>query len=234
MKYYPRMSDYDRTTMHTWLVSGFTYLEDIIEFLEETVANFADMFYEDYKSARPIYETEEEFVYCFRKVLIHNAKKYEIWMQVYSAEYDPIENYNRTETGNNTRTPNLTTQVYANSQRKQTQTTTETPNTYKETVDHKVAPYDSGTKTSVEENETTYSGSRSTSVSYTGDPDTMNSTTTNSGNEQTYFSSHVSGNIGVTTSQMMLQSSLDLAARMKLAEEIEKDVAKELLLQVWL
>ena len=98
MKYYPRMSDYDRTTMHNWLVAGFTYLKDIIEAIDETVANFAAMFYEDYKSARPIYETEEEFVYCFRKVLIHNAKKYEIWLQAYEAEYDPISNYDMTET----------------------------------------------------------------------------------------------------------------------------------------
>lgn len=234
MKYYPRMCDYDRETLHLWLVAGFTFFKDIIEELDETVANFAAMFYEDYKSARPIYETEEEFVYCFRKVLIHNAKKYQMWIEAYAAQYDPIENYNRHETGNNTRTPNLSTQVYAFSQRKQTQKTTENPNTYKETVDHKVAPYDSATKASVEENETSFSGTRYTEVSYEGDPDTMNSTTTASGNEQTYFSSEISGNIGTTTSQQMLESHLDLAARMKLAEEIEKDIAKELLLQLWI
>lgn len=234
MKYHPRMCDYDRETLHLWLVAGFTYFKDIIEALEETVANFAAMFYEDYKSARPIYETEEEFVYCFQKVLIHNAKKYQMWLEAYAAKYDPIENYNRHETGNNTRTPNLTTQVYANSQRNQTRTTTETPKDYTDTTTHEVAPYDSAELGNVERNTTVLSGSRSTTESFEGSPDTMNSTTTASGNEQTYFSSDVSGNIGTTTSQMMLASHLDLAARMKLAEEIEKDIAKELLLQLWI
>lgn len=234
MKYYPRMCDYDRETLHLWLVAGFTYFKDIIEELDETVANFAAMFYEDYKSARPIYETEEEFVYCFRKVLIHNAKKYQMWLEAYSAQYDPIENYNRHETGNNTRTPNLTTQVYANSQKNQTRTTTETPTDYTDTTTHAVAPYDSAVLGDVERNTTVLSGSRATTESFEGDPDTMNSTTTASGNEQTYFSSEISGNIGTTTSQQMLASHLDLAARMKLAEEIEKDVAKELLLQLWI
>lgn len=234
MKYYPRMCDYDRETLHLWLVAGFTYFKDIIEELEETVANFAAMFYEDYKSARPIYETEEEFVYCFRKVLIHNAKKYEMWLQAYAADYDPIENYNRHETGNNTRTPNLTTQVYANSQKNQTRTTTETPKDYKETTTRAVAPYDSAVLGDVEKNTFDLSGSRETTESFEGDPDTMNSTTTASGNEQTFFSSEISGNIGTTTSQQMLASHLDLAARMKLAEEIEKDIAKELLLQLWI
>ena len=234
MNYYPRRCDYDRETLHLWLVAGFTYFKDIIESIEETVANFAAMFYEDYKSARPIYETEEEFVYCFRKVLIHNAKKYEMWLEAYAAQYDPIENYNRHETGNNTRTPNLTTQVYANSQKKQSRITTENPSQYTDTQTHKVAPYDSAVMSEVEQNVSVLSGSRSTTERYQGDPDTMNSTTTASGNEQTYFSSEVSGNIGTTTSQQMLASHLDLAARMKLAEEIEKDVAKELLLQLWI
>lgn len=230
---YPRMSEYDRDTMHLWLVAGFTYFEEIITALEESVANFAGMFYMDYKSARPIYTTEEEFVYCFQKVLMHNAKKYEIWLQAYAAEYDPIENYRRVENSGRTRTPNLTAATSGSITRNQTRITTESPQNYKETTKNKVAPFDSTDLRNVEESEVSATGSRSTSERFTGQPDLTSSSTTTTGTDKEIFNSTISGNIGVTTSQMMLNSSLDLAERMKLCQEIERDIAKELLLQVW-
>lgn len=230
---YPRMSEYDRDTMHMWLVAGFTYFEEIITALEESVANFAGMFYMDYKSARPIYTTEEEFVYCFQKVLMHNAKKYEIWLQAYAAEYDPIENYSRHEVSGKTRTPDITNQTDATTSRNQTRTTTETPTNYTETTTTKVAPFDSTTLRNMEESAVVASGSRATTENFTGDPDEMSSTTTTTGTDTEEFESTITGNIGVSTSQMMLNSSLDLAERMKLCQEIERDIAKELLLQVW-
>lgn len=230
---YPRMSEYDRDTMHLWLVAGFTYFQEIIETLEETVANFAGMFYMDYKSARPIYTTEEEFVYCFQKVLMHNAKKYEIWLQAYAAEYDPIENYSRHEYSEKSRTPNITNHTYATTSRNQTRTTTERPTNYSETTTTKVAPYDSTTLRKMEESEVVAAGSRATEEVFTGDPDEMNSTVKTTGSDTEEFESTITGNIGVSTSQMMLNSSLDLAERMKLCQEIERDIAKELLLQVW-
>lgn len=230
---YPRMCEYDRDTMHLWLVAGFTYFQDIIETLEETVANFAGMFYMDYKSARPIYTTEEEFVYCFQKVLMHNAKKYEIWLQAYAAEYDPIENYRRVENSGRTRTPDITNQTDATTSRNQTRTTTETPTNYTETTTTKVAPFDSTTLRNMEESAVVASGSRATTETFAGHPDEMSSTKTTTGTDTEEFESTITGNIGVSTSQMMLNSSLDLAERMKLCQEIERDIAKELLLQVW-
>ena len=230
---YPRMSEYDRDTMHLWLVAGFTYFEEIITALEESVANFAGMFYMDYKSARPIYTTQEEFVYCFQKVLMHNAKKYEIWLQAYAAEYDPIENYRRVENSGRTRTPNLTNSTSGTINRQQTRTTTELPNAYTETTTNQVAPYDTTNLRTAEQSAVVLSGSRTTTEIFTGDPDLTSSTTKTTGTDTERFNSTISGNIGVTTSQQMLSSSLDLAERMKLCQEIERDIAKELLLQVW-
>ena len=43
-----------------------------------------------------------------------------------------------------------------------------------------------------------------------------------------------SGNIGVTTSQQMLESELVLADKMNLFKIIEQDLASKLFLQVWL
>ena len=157
-----------------------------------------------------------------------------MYLQAYAADYDPIENYNRHEESTRTRTPDLTQATEAESERKQTRTTTETPNNWKEKDLHKVVPYDSANLNDMEQSERTFEGTRSTSESYSGQPDTASSTTTTTGTDTEETTSDISGNIGTTTSQMMLESHLDLARRMKLSEEIEHDVAKELLLQLWI
>lgn len=231
---YPTMKEYPKAEMITWLVAGFNHFEVEIEALGYSIADFAHLFYHDYISGRPIYTTGDEIEGCLTRVHMHNKKKYEVWMQVYAAEYDPIENYNRMEESTKIRTPDLTQETEAESERKQTRTTTETPNNWQENDLRKVAPYDSEELHDAEKTERTITGTRSTSESYTGQPDTASSTTTTTGTDTETIESTIHGNIGVTTSQMMLLSSLDLAERLKFVQEIERDCAKELLLQVWI
>lgn len=231
---YPTIEEYDKDTILQWLARGFIFFQTEIEAIGHSVATFASLFYYDYMEARPIWTEEELFVSCFTRVYLKNKKKYAMYLQAYAAEYDPIENYNRHEESTRTRTPELTQATEAESERKQTRTTTETPNNWKETELHKIAPYDSAELNDMEQRERTFEGTRSTSESYSGQPDTASSTTTTTGTDTEETISDISGNIGTTTSQMMLESHLDLAQRMKLAEEIEHDVAKELLLQLWI
>lgn len=135
----------------------------------------------------------------------------------------------------------------------QTKTITDNPNSYTDTTTHKVNPYDDpGLKTEYQD-ESVQSGSRTTTEAYSGDPDTTSnsgtSTTTNSGGTSTTNTGtdtqtqtgtdtnyHVltrKGNIGVTTSQQMLESQIALADKMDFWKIIESDIAKKIFLQVW-
>ena len=195
---------------------------------------FAEMLYYDYMDARIRFVTDPLISKCFQRVWYKNKKKYEVWLQVYAAEYDPIENYSRHEESTKTRTPDLTQQTDAQSERKQTRTTTENPDTYTDTETRSVSPYNSSIMSAAEQISRSASGSRNTTESYSGDPDTASSTTTTTGTDTESTESDISGNIGTTTSQQMLESSLDLSQRMRLVQEIEQDIAKELFLQIWI
>ena len=231
---YPRVRDYNKTEILGYFDAGLNYYEPLLISLGTSIESFEQILYMDYLDARPIYKTAEDIQMCFYKVYLKNQKKYEIWQQVYSAEYDPIQNYDRHEESTKTRTPDLTQETEAQSQRNQTRTTTDNPQNYTETETRSVSPYDSQTMTAAEQYERSASGARNTTETYSGAPDTASSTTTTTGTDTDAVESHIYGNIGVTTSQMMLASSLDLADRMRLVQEIEQDIAKELFLQVWL
>ena len=234
-RYRPEMEEYNRATLREWLIEGFTIFRDEIEALGHSVATFADMFYYDYRTARPLYPDHDEFVATFTRVYVKNQKKYAMWLQAYDAEFDPIENYKRHEERTDTRTPDLDTTTNTTTQRNQTRTVTDTPTGWTETETHKVSPYDAqpDALSTQDQIDRTFTGTRSSEEAYSGEPDTLDSTTTTTGTDKTEIVSDIYGNIGTTTSQQMLESHLDLAARMKLAEEIEHDVAKELLLQLW-
>lgn len=140
------------------------------------------------------------------------------------------------------------------SQINQTRTNTDTPNNYTTTSTHKVNPYDNPGFVNAEEDVSVQTGTRSSTEYYSGNPDTSttigNSTTTNSGGTSTTntgtntnketgtekndhtLTRH--GNIGVTTSQQMLESELILADKMDLFKIIEQDLASKIFLQVWL
>lgn len=136
----------------------------------------------------------------------------------------------------------------------QTKNTTETPNNYTETATHAVNPYDNPGMTEESRDTTVQSGTRTVSESYSGTPDetTVNagSTVTNSGgtsttNTGTNTSKETGtdtteheltrrGNIGVTTSQQMLEAEISLAEKMNIFKIIEQDIAEKVFLQVWI
>lgn len=199
-----------------------------------------EIFRFDYEDARTYY-TDEEICIIVRNIFKTNFRKYEKFVDVWEAEYDPIENYSMTETMTDTRTPNLTattsSSATSTSKINQSQTTTDTPNNYAQTSVRSVNPYDNTGFRTESQNVTTDTGSRTTSVSYSGDPDSAttstSSTATNTGTETVAHTGSRSGNIGVTTAQQMLESEILLADKMNFFKEIEKDVAAKIFIGAW-
>lgn len=120
--------------------------------------------------------------------------EYDKLVDTLSLEYNPIENYSMTEKGTDTRTPNITqTNKGVN----------------KNTV---------GVDTSITTGRTTFDKSDSfindTKTTNTGtntDTQDINTTVTTAGNEKIVHEFTRSGNIGVTTSQQMIESERKLA-----------------------
>lgn len=236
-----------------------------------------DIFRYDYETAISRY-TDDDIITLFYNVADANGHKYIKMVAAAKAKYDPIDNYNMTETSTDTRTPNLTheltldttsditdtratTTTGSNNTTVQTQlnqqhTTMENPNGYQETTIHEVNPADNPGFAEDYKDTTTQAGTRTVTESYSGNPDetttnvTGNSTSTNSGGTKTTNTgSNTSretgtdttehtltrkGNIGVTTSQQMLESELTLAEKMNIFKIIEQDLAAKIFLQVWL
>ena len=120
--------------------------------------------------------------------------EYDKLVDTLSLEYNPIENYSMTEKGKDTRTPDIT----------QTNTGKNT-----NTV---------GVDTSITTGKTTFDKSadfiNATKTANTGtntDTQDINTTVTTAGNETTAHELTRSGNIGVTTSQQMIESERKLA-----------------------
>lgn len=156
------------------------------------------------------------------------------WIDALSIEYNPLENYDRTEeweddtknTLNNTRTHNNQDKRTLNTENKRTLNTTNT-------TTEEVSAYDSSN----------YQPSKKVTSSDTG-TDTMNNTGTDTvdysgtikddggatGNAK--HKGRIHGNIGVTTSQQMLQSELDIA-QWNLYEHITDLFLKEFVIGIY-
>lgn len=210
----------------------------------------------DYYSAKCKY-TDEWIMHIFQRVAQENAKKYDKLLAIYKAEYNPLDNYDRSEESTHTRTPDLSREISSSAseessgssstdtQRKQTRTTTDDAGTYKTTVNESIAPEDTDTVHLQTQTETTPSGSSTQTETYTGDPDHSETTTggerstsgssteTETGTETTAIESRIHGNIGVMSSQELAEREMALAAKMNIFKVIEQDIAAKLFLQVW-
>lgn len=203
-----------------------------------------DLFRIDYADAYTPY-SDDQIKRITHLVFKVNFRKYEKLIDVYDAEYNPIENYSMTETMTDVRTPDLQAETISTgststtSKINQTQTTTDTPNNYQQTSVRSVNPYDNSGMRSESQNVVTDSGSRTTTIEYSGNPDNATSTSsnttaaTNTGTETTEHTGSRSGNIGVTTSQQMLESELELAAKMDMFKQVELDLAQKIFIGVW-
>lgn len=120
--------------------------------------------------------------------------EYDKLVDTLSLEYNPIENYSMTEKGTDTRTPNIT----QTNKGKNTNTVGfDTAITTGKTTFDKSASFINDTKT--------------TNTGTNTDTQDIDTTVTTAGNEKTVHELTRSGNIGVTTSQQMIESERKLA-----------------------
>lgn len=203
----------------------------------------------DYHNCYTVYNRDWIVDVCER-VAAANAKKYDMMTDIYAAEFNPLENYDRQETSTHTRTPNITksTTTSANSGRTttvdetQSKTTTTTPADIQ--VERQISPFDTNTYKAESKTITGLAdGSTAETVveSWDGEPSTTTTTEngsgsgseTETGTETTQITSRIHGNIGVMSSQNMAEQSLQLAAKMNIWNTIKRDIAAAVCVGVW-
>lgn len=168
------------------------------------------------------------------------------WDRVYTAmnlEYNPIENYDRQETETTTGTrahsgKDTTTRSGTVSETGSTTGSTQGTASESGTTTNKIAGFDSTTL--VDHDSSTGSNTRQASDSSTGS--STRSGTDSSTQELTHGeqiadsgsrTSRIHGNIGVTTSQQMLQSELDIAPNLNIYQYITADFRKRFCVEVY-
>lgn len=155
-------------------------------------------------------------------IRIWSEREMPTWTRVYNAElatYDPIENYNRRQT--DTREiehsgADVTVGQNTESSSGELGTTTTETGQVTENNLHKYAAFDSGTLMDQTKDERTGSSSNSQSeqsASTQTSTENTRHTLTHGENVGETFTSYIHGNIGVTTSQQMLESELELAPK---------------------
>lgn len=153
-----------------------------------------------------------------------------LW-EITQLEYNPIENYDRmeswTDSGNGTFQKGKvdTEETY----QKGTATTTFGK---KSDATHKVAAFNSNTPEVANTDNITDSGSDTQSFT----PDTTTGSVTNGLDESTTSGTHegrIHGNIGVTTSQRMIQEEIDLTTAYNFLDRVCELYANRLLIGVW-
>ena len=120
--------------------------------------------------------------------------EYDKLVDTLSLEYNPIENYSMTEKGTDTRTPNITQ-------------TNQGVNTNTVGIDTSITTG----KTTFDKSNSFINDTKTTNAGTNTDTQDINTTVTTAGNEKTVHEFTRSGNIGVTTSQQMIESERQLA-----------------------
>lgn len=120
--------------------------------------------------------------------------EYDKLVDTLSLEYNPIENYSMTEKGTDTRTPNITQ-------------TNKGINTNTVGVDTSITTG----KTTFDKSDSFINDTKTTNTGTNTDTQDINTTVTTAGNEKIVHEFTRSGNIGVTTSQQMIESERQLA-----------------------
>lgn len=132
-----------------------------------------------------------EFKHVIDSILIIKNSKYKKLYDSLFFDYNPIENYSMTELGKDVRTPNLQTNIQ----------TVYGADTTTETTTDSTMPYDS----------TEYAERNKNVNDFTRHPRNDQTDTVNSGNETTTHEFTRKGNIGVTTTQQMIESERRVA-----------------------
>lgn len=185
---------------------------------------------------------------------VHNADATETYTDVRTPDLQKELTLSTTTAMTDTRSSTLTLNTTTASSINQTRTVTDTPDNLKSINVHSVNPYDNPGYVEDSKDETTQTGSTRQTEAYTGNPDTTQNTGTNTnqnsggtsttnmgtntqtdtGTETVEHNSRRYGNIGVTSSQKLVNEELDLADRLNIFRIIEQDIAQKLFLQVWI
>lgn len=145
--------------------------------------------------------------------------KYNKLLNTETLEYDPIENYSMTESGTDVRTPNLVSNTTASATSSGNATNSSTTSTGVTTYDNTVD--------FINQNK----GTDDTATTTSAENSSTDKTTT-TGNEKTTHEFKRSGNIGVTTSQQMIQSEREVADFSALAQFVT-DIANIICLSIY-
>lgn len=167
----------------------------------EMFSYFADKFgerdfYKYYDTENPTSNTNmvkqaSDYIALYGK---SHKYEYDKLVDTLSLEYNPIENYSMTEKGTDTRTPNITQ-------------TNKGVNTNTVGVDTSITTG----KTTFDKSDSFINDTKTTNTGTNTDTQDINTTVTTAGTEKTVHEFTRSGNIGVTTSQQMIESERQLA-----------------------
>lgn len=169
-------------------------------------------------------------------------RTFEKWLNALSIEYAPLENYDRiedwTNSSNSKSNRNSTeNRNLSNSLRSGRDLQSVTKNTGSDNTIHNVSPYDTGTYVADSQDianlnnqsATTDTGTTTTNGTDSG---TVNNTGNDSSNTDSTHKGRTHGNIGVTTSQQMLEEELKIA-RFNLVKQISDVFIKEFCIMLY-
>ena len=245
-----------RTNFRTWDQIAATELDPMTNnpfapyspILAEIEANPAAAYqrmWELYEEAITNY-TAETIIQLFLSNLTANKKKYDELIDFYEETFHPFDDFYKNESYDHTRTPNLssgstsTGSGTATSKHNETRTTTVTPTNYQTETTHKVDPFDSSGLRNESQDVSVESGSRATTESYTGQPDsttsssTASSTVTTTGTDRNAYTKLIHGRSGRRPTSEVVQDGLYAAAMHDILDIIIGDIADQIFLQVWI
>lgn len=164
------------------------------------------------------YQVPERLKMIITNWFNRNYDQFERMIAALMAEYDPIENYNRTEWSLHTPTETFTTNHTG-------EDTRDISTTLGSTSTNSRSAFDSSGYSPNEQ--TVTSGGDSSTDTFTRD---TTDSTTNGGNHQ--FDSHIHGNIGVMTNQAMINEEIELR-RFDIYTDIARRFEKEFLIDIY-
>lgn len=236
----------------------FSPFLDELTALDISLDDAMQFFISDYVSARTPY-SDDTIYDIFQKVHDIHSKKYSKLIAAYQAEYDPLSNYDMTEIEGNARRISETEST--NKQYGESVTVSTIPTmknsdyttTYDSTVENRLSNYSISepTGTNAAESGTNIPATRTTTSQnaaadgkqgiYTSQKYSADESIDVPFDTPESFSGHQvdshkltrKGNIGVTTSQQLLEQELLYAQKMNIFRIIEQDIAKAVFIQVW-
>ena len=213
------------TLDETDFTSAFYYPDD------STRSRFLDYFFLEYGSFTPIY-TEPEYLLAHIQA-VSASLKYTIdkLYATLSLEYDPIENYDRHENWTDTRTPELTTEY--NGGDTLTMAGGETEAREQHSIERQVSADNTG---AYFPSEKTIEDPDTTTQTYNNRSDTRvynNRTDVQTGTDENKHEGRVHGNIGVTTSQQMIQSERDDVAYYNFIDDVARLYGEKLCILIY-